>query len=321
MKALRLKSAAAAVALVGAFGWVQAAPGVIDTGTVRMGLFDSGGLGGTGVGLQSTFLPVGDNDAITPGCLCEGWGASAGTASGWTYGGVNSGVSSANLTITTASGPGLSAQSIVTLANGLQVTHDYSYAAGGLLFKVQVTLTNTTAASVSDVRYARTLDWDVPPGHFDDDFTTIYGGTPTGPGGAVLHTSTNPFAAPDPLLFRAQNADTNVVDAPGDLGGYFVLGFGDLAAGDSTTFDTYIGAGRTTGELLGAFASVGIEAFTYTWDGIGFNNPGPSPNGVTYGWGFSGLGLPPVFETPTPGSLALVGIALLGLSATRRRQR
>ena len=304
---LALASACLAASSMSAF----AAPAVLDTGTVKIGLSDSGGLGALGVGLSSTFLPAGDNDAITPGCLCEGWGAAASGVSGYTYGGFDTGFTSSLLTTTTASGPALSAKSVVLLANGLEVTHTYTSAAGGLLFKVAVELKNTTAGTVTDVRYARTLDWDVPPGHFSDDFTTIYGGTPTGPGGKVLHTSTDPFADPDPMVTRTENADANVTDATGDLGGYFIFGFGDLAAGASESFITYIGAGRDTKNLTTAFGSVGVEAYSYTFD---------DDTAVTYGYGFVGLDLPPVFETPEPASLALFGLGMLGVAASRRRR-
>ncbi len=304
-----LKKSLTALALAAAAVGAQAAPAVLDTGLIRMGVGDTGGLAqGTGVGLVG---PTGD--AITPGCLCEGWGASAGPGTtGYTYGETGTvGFTSSTMTAT-----GADTGFVVTqMANGLEVTHTYSSAAGGKLFKVEITMKNTTAGTLTDVRYARTLDWDVTPGFFGGNFTTVYGGTPTGPGGKVLHTSTNPFAAPDPTQFRGQEADTNVVDTPGDKGGYFVFGFGTLLAGEDESFTTYIGADRTVAGLLAALGSVGVEAYSYT-TGNDTSGGGFAP---AYGYGFVGLGLPPSLSVPAPASALLVGIGLLAAAAARRK--
>ena len=126
---------------------------------------------------------------------------------------------------------------------------------------------NTTGGLLTDTRYSRTLDWDVSEGHFDDDFLTIYGGIPTGPGSNVLHTSSNPFALPDSMVFRSQDSILIVVNAPGDLGAFFVLGFRDLADGASRSFETYIGAGRDNAQwwmplLLWALKPTGTALIT-----------------------------------------------------------
>lgn len=305
MRAVLKTLVAATLLAIGATA-VQAAPAVLDTGSVSMGISDFAGLGEAGVGLVG---PTGD--AITPGCLCEGWGASAGGSAGYTYGGSRTGMVSGTTTATVLSGSSLAAASVVSMSNGLEVTHTYSYAAGGLLFKVHVAMANTTAGSLSDVRYARTLDWDVPPGHFSDDFTTVRF---SALGGKLFSTSTNPFAVPDPLVTRTQDKDINITDTPGDKGSFFIFKFGDLAAGEKTEFDTYIGAAGTTKELVDALNGVGAEAYSYTFD-----NDTPA----TYGYGFVGIGLPPV-EPPTgvpePGTLALASLALLGLGGMRRRK-
>lgn len=314
---LTMKTTLASVCLAFASISAQAAPVVLDTGLIKMGVADNGGLGANGVGLIG---PSGD--AILPGCLCEGWGAAANGNSGYVYGMAGSHVASALTTTAVASGAGLSAQSVVTLTNGLIVTQTYSAAAGGKLFGVNVKLTNSTGAAMNDVRYARTLDWDVTPGYFGSNYTTVYGGTPTGPGGKVLSTSTNPFAAPDPMVLRSQDKDLNVIDTAGDKGGFFVFAFGNVGAGQSVSFDTFIGADNSVSGLLAALGAVGVEAYSYTTG----NQPGTDgyAHAPAYGYGFKGLGLTPSLpggDVPEPASLALVGLGLAGFAAARRKAK
>lgn len=308
ISSIKKLAAGIALATVATGAWSAA---VLDTGSVRMGVTDSGALGYAGVGLS---LTGGPGDAITPGCLCEGWGAASNGLGAYSYAGGGSTLRIASSSLVAGATPD-QAVSTVMLTTGMRVTHTYSSAAGGALFRVNVSLENTTGANMTDVRYARTLDWDVPPGHFSDDFTSIYAGSPTGPAGDVLHTSFDPFAVPNPMLLRDYTyggpADASSYDHTGDLGAYFVLGFGDLAAGASREFTTYIGAAFTTAALLDAFADVGIEAYSYSFD---------DSRTATYGWGFGDIGLPPVFTVAEPSSLALLGLGLAGLGFVRRKK-
>ena len=311
----KLKSIGAAVALGAAFAVpaISHAGGVLTTSTgLSMGVFDHGGLGFTGVGLSYP----GTGDAITPGCLCEGWGTAANGTSAYSYGGGTSGISTSLFTPGVVPDEGVS---VVTTSFGRTVTHTYSATASGLLFKVDVSILNSSGADVSDLRYARTLDWDVPPGHFSDDFTTIWTGAPGGaPVGNVLHTSFNPFAVPDPMVERGVfggPVNANASNQTGDLGAYFILAFGSLADGATRDFTTFIGANRDVASLLADFAANGVGAYSYSFD-----NDGPT----AFGWGFggAGIGVPPIGGTsvPAPATLGLLGAGLMGLAALRRRQ-
>ena len=51
---------------------------------------------------------------------------------------------------------------------GLTIQHDYRPSTSAALFEAIVTITNTTAAAVTDVRYNRTMDWDIPPTEFSE---------------------------------------------------------------------------------------------------------------------------------------------------------
>lgn len=309
----QLKMMSVVLALGGAFATpaITHATTLTTTTGVTMGVFDHGGLGSLGVGLTWP----GTGDAITPGCLCEGWGVAANGTGNYSYGGGTSGLSGATFVAGATADAGVST---VTSSHGLLITHTYSQTASGNLFKVAISISNNTGADVSDLRYARTLDWDVPPGHFTDDFTTIYGGSPGGPAGNVLHTSFNPFAVPDPMVLRGDfggPADANATDQTGDLGAYFILSFGTLADGATRDFTTYIGAGRDVASLLADFVANGVGAYSYSYD-----NDGPA----TFGWGFgaAGIGLPdPRDSVPAPGTIALLGAGLVGLAGLRRRQQ
>ena len=58
----------------------------------------------------------------------------------------------------------------LTALHGLVATHRFapSAHAPGALFEAQVTITNITGATVSNLRYVQTIDWDVPPTEFNE---------------------------------------------------------------------------------------------------------------------------------------------------------
>jgi type IV pilus assembly protein PilY1 len=284
-------------------------------GNVELGVEPLGATGrATGL-----FL-AGVGDAITPGCYCEGWGAS--------YNGSVSGYSanddgSANVTGVSFVTTSTSATS-VTMVGGLQVTQTYTpSAASGAMFTDHVTLTNTTGSTITDVRYSRATDWDIPPTPFNE-FTTIQGWPAT----SLLFSNNNGFNAPNPLIDYSASCITGgnisscadvtnknfTARGPVDQGSFFTFGFGSLNAGASTSFDVIYGADYTTSGVLADLAAVDAEIYV-----LGQSNASgvPSDSGV-FAFGFRGVGGTPI-GVPEPASWTLLGFAVIGVLVARRR--
>lgn len=296
--------------------------GVNDEGHLNFGSGITQGAGGA-LGIAIKTAAGGWADATSPGCLCEGWGVSASGVSGFanvsTDGGAN------NLSVDSFSSTATTATSIVHLTGtpSLVVKQEYFPApeAPGSLFQNKVTITNTGLTDMTNLRYVRVMDWDVPTTEFNE-FVTIKG---TGTTSFLELSHDDGFESANPLDGISDEilAGTTNVDftdsGPTDHGAFFRFNFGTLKAGESRTFSVYYGATYSETSMLAALGSVGIELYS-----LGESNTTGGPTvgtPYTFAFGFKGVGgVDIIGGVPEPTTYGMIGAAALaGLVILRRR--
>lgn len=303
---------------------------IIDNGTIQMGVDQLGQLnvpGGTSSPVEGTttvglrYLPTG-NESTAHGCLCEGWGVGIGETGQAGYANNSTGIDGLSLASFTSTAS--TATSVVTVnGTGLKVTHDFAPSTKtGDLYAVRVTIENTGATDIADLRYTRTFDWDVEPTAFKEYVT--HWGVGTTP--SVLSAVDNGFVNSNPFASRSNicSSGGDFVDVGAcDNGSNFDFGFGELKAGAKYEFDIFYGASATEAGALAALGAVGAEL--YSLGQCASDKDGTGASGCnTFIFAFKGVGgtvvVPPApVPLPATGLLLLGGFGAFGAMRLRRR--
>lgn len=299
-------------------------------GTTQIGINDGGELDRSGtaagfVGLGYNFTGQGGRtgfqDALTPGCPCEAWGVAANGTSGY----IGQSVGNSNIVVGAPVAGVNSFTSNTSLATlpGLSITQTYERSAetaDGALFKATVVLHNGTGAAITDLRYARAMDWDVPPTEFSEYTTFVGTGTTT----TLLRSTDNGFSNADPLTAVFDGGivgpiNSDGVTGPADHGSLFVFGFGGLAAGADYTFNIFYGAAANEASAVSLLSLVAPELYTLGESNFGGVRRSDFP---TFAFAFKGVGgsvVTPTVPEPATWAMMIMGFGFAGTAIRRRR--
>jgi hypothetical protein len=210
-------------------------------------------------------------DGLAPGCHCEGWGITDGTAS------AGSGANWIGVTNLVPRSFTFDASSIVSnvdAAGVFNVNQRVERAAGSpYTFWITVTVKNTSSAARSAL-YRRVMDWDVEPTQFDEYVTNgAIGSAPS----SLAYDDNNGFMSPSPGNGHYSLGATGFFTdyGPMDQGAMFEFNLGVLQPGQSKDFTLFYGAAPSEGAAMDALRSVGAQVFS-------LGEPS-SPNGAKYG--------------------------------------
>ncbi|NOX63759.1 MAG: hypothetical protein GXP42_17680, partial [Chloroflexi bacterium] len=272
----------------------------IDNGSIMLGVQPQGHLnvpGGPRSALLGTrivgvrFLAT-NYEGVGHDRPSEGWGAADALSrvSGWAD--ADRGV--VNLATEQFTFTADSARSVVRVGDVLRVTHEFRPSPYPALFRVDVAIENISAATVQ-ARYRRVVDWDVEPTAFQEYVTLD-----AGENNAIVFTSNDGFATPDPLAGPSDRGFTgSFFDAgPKDHGALFDLDFGMLAPGQTRRFQIYMGAAASERDAMDALGFIGAEAYTLGQPSSAGKPISGAPN--TFILAFTGIGGQPIVPAPTP---------------------
>ena len=256
-------------------------------------------------------------DSMSYGCACEGFGVSASSSSGVSFwaGASGSGAGVDYLSARDISSDESSATTFAIVTSGpMSVKHEFRPSPVSTnLYQVKVTLQNTSPSeTLSEIRYRRTLDWDIPPTPYSECVSAFY----------VIQPNDLEYMTDDGFEYTNPLDDTSssgiefscpsggspcpVYDSgPADHGANFQLLFkrGDsdtnlsLSPGESLEFFLYLGAAESKSALDSALGAVGAELASYGYapGSAGCSSMNDGSPGI-YALAFSQIGGSPIFR-------------------------
>ena len=306
----------------------------VNNGVIMLGVHDEGHLnvsggvsdghdGSTTVGLR--FFRDGKwYDSTAYGCKCEGFGVSARVVGGSSFwGGANRSVGGVtSLSPSSIVSDGTTATSYAQVTSGpLAVKHEFVPSGSTAnLYEVKVTMINTSSTqTLTELRYRRAMDWDIPPTPFNECVSIFYGSQPKD----LEYTTDDGFEDSNPLVDRSTSGRSfscptggspcPVYDSgPSDHGAMFQFLFKNddstlrsLAPGESYHFTIFYGAAANKLQADAAIAAAGAEIASYGYPpkSIGCNTSNDGSPGV-YIFGFGQVGADPIFTAPPSTSSA-----------------
>ena len=292
---------------------------VIDNGVIMLGIHDEGHLNVPGppdahegisiVGLRY-YRDEAWYESTAFGSPAEGFGVSAKRKSYGTdlWGGANQASGISNITPMPMKTDGVSASVSATIGDEeLLVRHEFKPSNETKnLYQVTVTYENLLATeTLTDIRYRRAMDWDIPPSPYSECVSIFFKSPPS----ALEYTTDDGFEGINPL----EDVSTSGIDfscpdggkgcpvydsGPKDHGAMFQFLFKDedgnpieLGPGETFSFEIFYGAADTKKDADEALGAVGAEIATFGYPpaeyGCDASNPG-LPN--VFMIGFKGVG-------------------------------
>jgi hypothetical protein len=242
-------------------------------------------------------------DPLIPGVPRDSWGVvtSSGSDAVDPYAGC-CGHTPSSTSVYTASSATVTTAADASGAN-VGVVENYSFLQRNIL-EITTTVTND-AASATDVKFGRDVDWDVSPTEFDEN---SFGPAITG---NVINSSYYGFEDPAGPYQYPCNSGCNKTN---DLGGGIELDLGVLGAGQSATFAYLYGISQIGENVNGLIAQVDADGAYY------YIATQSSENGAYPELGTNSAIIAVATPTPEPSTMVLVGLGLCAASFLRRKR-